>query len=145
MIAKELSSKQTGKGATAITGTTRSAMMTITGMKITGTTVVLLQTATIAGHLNIALGRIGAESMKGNTHEHDVIVIGDINTIYHFVSILEDNKRPSLLMPCAQKLQLGSKICDKGWSYGCNCWNLYFGFKTASQSKRGVQTHVITQ
>ena len=75
MIAKDLSNKQTGKGATAITGTTRSAMMTITDMKITGTTLALLQAATIEGHLNIALGRIGAESMKGNTHEHDVIVI----------------------------------------------------------------------
>ena len=85
MIVKELSNRRIGKGATPTTGTTRSAMMTITGMKVTGTTLALLQTATIEGHLNIALGRIGAENMKGNTHEHDVMIIQDISTTYHFV------------------------------------------------------------
>ena len=69
MIAKEFSNKQTGKGATAITGMTRGALMTITDMKTTGTTLVPLQAVTPEGLPNIALDLIGAESMKGSTHE----------------------------------------------------------------------------
>ena len=67
MIAKEISSKQIG--ATAVTSTTKGAVMTITDMKTTGTTLAPLQAVTPEGHPNIALNHIGAESMKGSTHE----------------------------------------------------------------------------
>ena len=86
MIAKEISSKQIG--ATAVTGTTKGAVMTITDMKTTGTRLAPLQAVTLEGHRNIALDHIGAENMKGSTHEHDVIVIRDIDITYHFVSVL---------------------------------------------------------
>ena len=86
MIAKEISSIQIG--AIAVTSTTKGAMMTITDMKTIGTTLAPLQAVTPEGHRNIALDHIGAENMKGSTHEYNVIVIRDIEITYHFVSVL---------------------------------------------------------